>query len=69
VITLPSVFAIGQKDPWREESKDMATKYFDAKTSKVVEFDTGHHLPTVKADTVRLSNAILNLYYSLVDDF
>jgi len=68
VITLPSVHVIGLKDPWKDESREMATKYFDSKTAKIVEFDIGHHLPTVKAESVRTANAILNLYHGIIDN-
>lgn len=68
-ITLPSIHSIGQQDPYKVASRKLATEHFDSRSAKVFEFNTGHHLPTVKGDSVKLANEIINLYHRIIDNF
>lgn len=68
-ITLPAIITVGATDPWREDTRSLAANVWDRRHVKTLEFNTGHHLPVQKVDTLRLSNEITNLYYRIIDNF
>lgn len=68
-VTLPSIISIGATDPWKPSTKSLIADSFDPKNLKVFEFNNGHHLPTERVDTLRLANAIINLYHRIIDNY
>jgi len=62
IISIPAVHVVGLQDPWRDSSREMFEKYFDKESSKKLEFDIGHHLPSAENETAKIADEILRLY-------
>ncbi|TVY82190.1 Esterase FUS5 [Lachnellula suecica] len=62
LIKTPSLHVVGMQDHWYDSSIAMQSDYFDSKTSKLIEIDIGHRLPTADADTKMIAREILRMY-------
>ncbi|KAH0536598.1 hypothetical protein FGG08_006531 [Glutinoglossum americanum] len=61
-VLIPSIHAQGLGDPWLPESRMLVGQCYDPRTSKVVEFEGGHHIMSSQTDIDKLANAILCAY-------
>jgi predicted esterase len=62
LITVPSVHVVGLDDPWLSEGRKLYDEHFDWKTARKMEFQVGHRLPIVEAETKQVTDEILRLY-------
>jgi predicted esterase len=62
LITTPSVHVVGVYDPYVNESEMLFNEHFDGRTARKLEFQVGHRLPTIEADTKMIVDEILRLY-------
>ena len=61
-LRVPSVMVVGKQDKWFESSKKMFGEYFEEETSRLVEFDIGHRLPSEQGDILAIARQVLRLY-------
>ncbi|TVY30978.1 Esterase [Lachnellula hyalina] len=62
LIAVPSIHVVGTSDPWAFSSRELYEGFFDKKTSKKIELDLGHRLPSVEEDTYKIVHEIRRLY-------
>ena len=62
LIAIPSIHVVGTSDPWAYSTRELYEGFFDKKTSKKIELDVGHRLPSVQEDTDKIVNEMRRLY-------
>ncbi len=60
IVDVPSIHVIGERDPYARKSRLLA-RCSEPKSATVIEFNTGHHLPSKPADTQRLAEGMVAL--------
>lgn len=63
IIDIPAIHVIGNKDPYSHKSR-LLVRCSKPSSATVMEFDTGHHLPVIPADTQRLGDGIIKLQHN-----
>ncbi|KAL8728942.1 MAG: hypothetical protein Q9166_005037 [cf. Caloplaca sp. 2 TL-2023] len=61
ILTIPTVHVMGGKDPFLHKSR-LLSQCSDPTSTTILEFDMGHHLPVLPADTQRLANKVITLH-------
>ncbi|KAI4136663.1 MAG: hypothetical protein L6R39_007675, partial [Caloplaca ligustica] len=61
VIDIPSIHVVGNKDPFSYKSR-LLVRCSKPSSATVMEFNMGHHLPSIPADTLRLADGIIRLH-------
>lgn len=60
ILNIPTVHVMGDKDPFLHKSRLLA-QCSEHSSTTIMEFNMGHHLPVLPADTQRLANKIITL--------
>ncbi|KAL8663117.1 MAG: hypothetical protein Q9202_004154 [Teloschistes flavicans] len=61
ILHLPSIHVMGDKDPFLYKSR-LLVQCSEPSSATIMEFNMGHHLPVIPADTQRLANRIIALH-------
>ncbi|KAL8826959.1 MAG: hypothetical protein Q9170_007203, partial [Blastenia crenularia] len=63
ILSLPSIHVVGSKDPFAYRSR-LLVRCSQTSSLTVMEFNMGHHLPVMPADTRRLADGIIRLHHN-----
>jgi predicted esterase len=61
-ITIPTLHLIGEKDPWRNESRKLRATHCKLEKAALLECDVGHRLPILPEDNAKFGAEILRMY-------